>query len=152
MHALSRWTPVRAALLAAALLLGAAPLGAQEPDEQPVMLNQANLPRIINRAYPPRAGRRPPTTVDVTMKIRENGRVDSASVSIASTQDSVFNDAAAKVALQMRFRPAKLAGAAVPVWVTLPITFERSWSTSGEARDVQRDDRPMPSTLPRPRP
>jgi TonB family protein len=151
-----RFSRSTTALLAAALLLAAAPARAQaadEPETQPELLNARNLTRIISRAYPAEVrGRRAPTTVDVHMKILADGSVDSASVSIATSPDRLFNAAAAKVAVQMRFRPATLGGQAVPVWVTVPIIFRRGLDTSGNARDVQSDDRPMRGSLPPPRP
>jgi len=156
MPRLSRSSVMRAALLAAALLLAAAPAraqGADEPETQPELLNARNMTRITSRAYPAEVrGRRAPATVDVHMKILADGTVDSSSVSIATSPDPLFNAAAAKVAVQMRFKPATLGGQPVPVWVTVPITFRRGLDTSGNARDVQSDDRPMRDNLPPPRP
>lgn len=156
MPRLTRSRSLRAALLAAALLLAAAPARAQAadgPDTQPEMLNARALTRIISRAYPAEVrGRRAPATVSVHLKILADGTVDSTSVSIAASPDPLFNAAAAKVALQMRFKPATLGGEPVPVWVTVPVTFTRGIDRSGDSRDVQRDDRPMRDNLPPPRP
>ncbi len=147
---------VRAVLLAAALLLTAAPARAQagdEPETQPELLNARSLTRIVTRAYPAEVrGRRAPTTVGVHMKILADGTVDSTSVSIAASPDPLFNAPAARVAVQMRFRPATVGGQPVPVWVTVPIIFRRGLDTSGDSRDVQRDDRPLRDDLPPPRP
>jgi TonB family protein len=156
MPRLTRSSAIRAALLAAALLLAAAPAraqGADGPDTQPELLNARNMTRITSRAYPAEVrGRRAPATVSVHMKILADGSVDSSSVSIVTSPDPLFNTAAAKVAVQMRFRPATLGGAPVPVWVTVPVTFARGVDRSGDSRDVQRDERPMRENLPPPRP
>ncbi|HEX9938399.1 MAG TPA: energy transducer TonB [Longimicrobium sp.] len=159
MTRISRFSPVRAALLAAALLLAATPARAQqpqqpdEPDTQPELLDARNVPRLASRAYPASMrGRRAPATVEVRMKILEDGSVDSASVSIAQSPEPEFNEPAARVARQLRFRPAKVGGRPVQVWVNFPIAFTRAWDNSGEARDIQRDERGMRSSLPPPKP
>jgi TonB family protein len=159
MTRISRFSPLRAALIAVTLLLAAAPVRAQqsqqpaEPETQPELLNERNLPRLVSRAYPASMrGRRAPATVEVRMKILDDGSVDSASVSIQSSPEPEFNEPAARVAMQLRFRPAKVGGRPVPVWVNYPITFTRHWDSSGTARDIQRDDRQMRGDLPPPRP
>jgi TonB family protein len=138
----------RAALLAAALATAAAaPAHAQgaapnEPDTQPVLLTR-NLPQLVNRHYPvPLRGHPIPGSADVRMKIMENGRVDSTSVSIEKSTDPAFEVPAIRVALQLRFRPATLAGERVPVWVTYPIHFGR-W-TDGTSTVTQQDKRLFP--------
>lgn len=150
-------SPLRAAVFAAALLLAAVPARAQrqpdEPETQPELLNARNVPNLVSRAFPASMrGRRAPATVEVKMKILADGSVDSASVSIESSPEPEFNEPAARVAKQLRFRPAKVGGRPVAVWVTFPITFTRPWDTSGNGRDIQRDDRPMRDNLPPPRP
>ena len=119
---------LRAVAAAALLLAAAAPVRAQaaahnEPDTQPVLTTR-NLPQLTNAAYPRHLRAHPVAgTVGVRMRITEEGRVDSATVSIATSSDPAFDDAARRVAVQLRFRPAMLAGQAVPVWVTYPVNF-----------------------------
>ena len=140
---------VRAALLVAAMVAAAAPLRAQqpaqnqEPDTQPELLNARALPRIISREYPvSMRGRRAAANVAVRMKILEDGTVDSSSISVEESPEPDFNAPAVRVAMQMRFRPATLAGEPVQVWVTMPVTFIRRWNPSGDSEDVQRCRQP----------
>ena len=145
----------RAALLAAALLAAAAPAPAQgpahgpnEPDTQPVLLTR-NLPRLTTRAYPPHLRAHPiPGDVNVRMKIMEDGRVDSLSVSVESSSNPDFNVPATQVVLQLRFQPATLAGEPVPVWVTYPIHFGRV--TDGTSTEAQQDKGMFPYHTVRP--
>ena len=120
---------LRAVAAAALLLAAAAPVRAQataahnEPDTQPVLATR-NLPQLTNAAYPQHLRAHPYAgNVAVRMRILETGRVDSLSVSVATSSDPAFDEAARTVALRLRFRPAMLAGQAVPVWVTYPINF-----------------------------
>jgi TonB family protein len=139
----------RVALFAAALLATAAPARAQgaaparnEPDTHPVLLTR-NLPRLTTRAYPPHLRAHPiPGDVNVRMKILEDGRVDSLSVSIETSSDPAFNVPAAQVAVQLRFQPATLAGEPVPVWVTYPIHFGPA--SDGTSTVTQQDKRMFP--------
>ena len=138
---------VRVALLAGALLVAAAPARAQsatpvrnEPDTQPVLLTR-NLPQLTNAAYPAHLrGHAIPGSADLRMKILENGRVDSASISIEKSSDHAFETPAIQVALKLRFRPAMVAGEPVPVWVTYPIHFAR-W-TDGTSTMTRRIPNP----------
>jgi len=135
------------ALVAAAVFAAAAPVNAQgagpnEPDTQPVLLTR-NLPQLTNAAYPRHLRAHPiPGSADVRMKILENGRVDSTSVSIEKSSDPSFEVPAVSVALKLRFRPATLAGERVPVWVTYPIHFG-PW-TDGTSTVTQQDKRLFP--------
>jgi TonB family protein len=142
-------TFVRAGLLAAALLVAAAPARAQaaaparnEPDVQPVLLTR-DLPRLTNRLYPRHLRAHPiPGSVDVRFKILENGRVDSTSVQIEVSSSPDFILPATQIALQLRFQPATLAGEPVPVWVTFPIHFG-PWS-DGTSTKTEQDKRMFP--------
>ncbi|MFL5539732.1 MAG: energy transducer TonB [Longimicrobiaceae bacterium] len=133
--------------LLAAIFAAAAPARAQgavrnEPDTQPALLTR-NLPQLTNAAYPIHLRGHPiPGSADIRMKILENGRVDSASISVEKSSDSAFETPAIQVALKLRFRPATLGGEAVPVWVTYPIHFAR-WTdgTSTMTRRIPNPDR-----------
>lgn len=95
-----------------------------EVEEQPMLANRADMARLIQRSYPPEMRSRGETgTVTLRFRIQTDGRVDSASVMIENASSPEFTEPAAKVARAMRFRPAKIENRAVPVWVTLPITF-----------------------------
>ena len=141
--------PVFRAALAVAALAIAAPARAQgpsaaprEPDVQPVLATR-NLPLLTQRAYPARLRAHPiPGSADVRMKILENGRVDSTTVSVEASTSPEFAAAAMRVAVQLRFRPAQLAGEPVPVWVTYPIHFGPL--TDGTSTVTQQDKRLFP--------
>lgn len=93
--------------------------------EKPSLQNAADVTRSLVRNYPPLlrdagvAG-----TVLVKMRVNEDGRVDASSVEIQESSNDAFSDAAKRVVERMRFRPAKVDGRAVKVWVILPVTFQ----------------------------
>ena len=138
----------RLALIAVTLAI-ATPARAQgpaaaprEPDVQPVLVTR-NLPLLTQRAYPARLRAHPiPGSADVRMKILENGRVDSTSVSVEASTSPDFAAAAMQVAVKLRFRPAQLAGEPVPVWVTFPIHFGPP--SDGTSTVTQQDKRLFP--------
>ncbi|HEX9938396.1 MAG TPA: energy transducer TonB [Longimicrobium sp.] len=137
----------RAVLLPALLLAAAATIPARAQDlppapvappaqgtyelfrveEQPMLENREDVARLIQRNYPPGMRSRGESgTATVRFRIQTDDGVDSASVTIENTASAELSKAAAKVAREMRFRPARIDGRAVPVWVTLPITFRPS--------------------------
>jgi protein TonB len=96
-------------------------------EEQPALSNGAEVQRQLSRQYPPLlrdAG--VVGTVTLRMRVLENGTVDPESISVENSTHEAFADAAKRVVERMRFRPAKVAGKAVKVWVTLPVTFQLS--------------------------
>lgn len=93
-------------------------------DEQPELLNRADVARLTEHNYPREMKRRRETgTVTMRILVRRDGVVDSAHVSVENESQPGFADAAVRVARAMRFKPARLNGQAVPVWVTLPVLF-----------------------------
>ncbi|MFL5385478.1 MAG: energy transducer TonB [Longimicrobiaceae bacterium] len=94
-------------------------------EEQPALSNGSEIQRQLSRQYPPLlrdagvAG-----TVTLRMRVMENGTVDPESISVENSTHDAFGDAAKRVVERMRFRPAKVGGKAVKVWVTLPVTFQ----------------------------
>jgi TonB family protein len=140
---------LRLALIVGALAAVVAPARAQrpaseprEPDTQPVLATR-NLPLLTQRAYPARLRAHPiPGSADVRFKILENGRVDSTTVSVEASTSPDFAAAAMEVAVQLRFRPARLAGEPVPVWVTYPIHFGPL--SDGTSTVTQQDKRIFP--------
>jgi protein TonB len=96
-------------------------------EEQPALSNGAEVQRQLSRQYPPLlrdAG--VVGTVTLRMRVLENGTVDPESISVENSTHDAFADAAKRVVERMRFRPAKVGGKAVKVWVTLPVTFQLS--------------------------
>ncbi|HET6230965.1 MAG TPA: TonB family protein [Longimicrobiaceae bacterium] len=93
-------------------------------EEQPTLSNAADVQRTLSRNYPPLlrdAGVEGSVTVRV--RVMEDGKADPSSISIENSTNDQFADAAKRVVERMRFRPAKVGGKAVRVWVTVPINF-----------------------------
>lgn len=93
-------------------------------EEQPRLTNGQEVRRLLERNFPPLlrdAGIQ--GTATLRMRVNEDGRVDAESITIESTTHEAFGDAARRVGERLRFRPARVDGRAVKVWVTLPITF-----------------------------
>ncbi|HEX6751773.1 MAG TPA: TonB family protein [Longimicrobium sp.] len=94
-------------------------------EEQPSLSNSSEVQRQLERNYPPLLRDAGVTgTVTLRMRVMENGSVDPESISVESATHDAFGDAAKRVVSRMRFRPAKVGGHAVKVWVTLPVTFQ----------------------------
>ena len=109
--------------------------GTQPPDSgtyelsalevQPELLNRDQVVAALSRNYPPllRDGGIG-GTVQVRFRITRTGGVDASSIEVLESTHEAFTDAAVRVAREMRFRPGRYNGSPVPVWVTLPITFQ----------------------------
>lgn len=94
-------------------------------EELPQLSNAAEVRRQLSSNYPPLLRDAGVTgTVQIRMRVNEDGRVDPASVEVESASHDAFADAARRVAQRMRFRPAKVGGRAVKVMVTIPVTFQ----------------------------
>jgi periplasmic protein TonB len=94
-------------------------------EELPDLSNRSQVQRSIERNYPPLL-RDAGVTGQVLLRFRvnEDGSVDPGSISIESTTHDAFGDAAKRVIERARFRPARVGGRAVKVWVTLPVNFQ----------------------------
>ncbi len=96
-----------------------------EVDEQPVLANRQEVAAALSRNYPPLlrdAG--VSGTATIRMRVDRNGLAEPSSITVESSTHELFGDAAVRVAERLRFRPARYRGNPVPVWVTLPITFQ----------------------------
>ncbi|HYJ80451.1 MAG TPA: TonB family protein [Longimicrobiaceae bacterium] len=94
-------------------------------EELPELSNRSDVARQISRNYPPLLRDAGVTgQVTIRMRVLEDGRVDPGSISVENASHDQFGDAARRVVERMRFRPAKVGGRAVKVWVTLPVTFQ----------------------------
>jgi len=94
-------------------------------EELPELSNRNDVARQISRNYPPLlrdAGVNGQVTI--RMRVMSDGRVDPESIQVENATHEAFGDAARKVVERMRFRPAKVGGRPVNVWVTLPVTFQ----------------------------
>lgn len=90
----------------------------------PSLSNQSEVQRALVREYPPLlrdAGIG--GTVTVWFFIDETGQVQDTRVNESSGQQAL-DDAAIRVANVFRFSPALNRDVVVPVWVSLPITFQ----------------------------
>jgi periplasmic protein TonB len=93
-------------------------------EEQPRPSNIPEFQRLLERNYPPLLREAGVTgTVQVRMRVEEDGTVDASSISIESASNDQFGDATKRAVARLRFRPAKVGGHAVKVWVTLPVTW-----------------------------
>lgn len=93
-------------------------------EQMPELINRRTVINAIEREYPPVLREMGAVgTVTLRMRLLENGTVDRASVDVIESSGLQFDDAARRVVYLMRFRPARIRGHAVKVWVTLPVVF-----------------------------
>jgi TonB family protein len=94
-------------------------------ETQPELLNRDEIAAAISRNYPPLL-RDAGVTGSVTLRMRlgSDGVVDAGTIKVVESSHDAFSQAAANVASRLRFRPARVKGKPVPVWVTLPVTFQ----------------------------
>lgn len=111
-------------------------------EELPRLLNASDLARQLERNYPPLL-RDAGVSGDVVLRFRllEDGRVDAASIQTISATDSQFVAAAERSVGRLRFRPARINGRPVKVWVELPIAFSTPpLDTNPRLRASSRED------------
>ncbi|MBW3570487.1 MAG: TonB family protein [Gemmatimonadetes bacterium] len=93
-------------------------------EELPRPTNTSDLTRQLARNYPPLLRDAGVTgTVHVRMGVQPDGRVDESSIQITNSTHEQFNDPTIRAVRVLRFRPAKVNGRPVPVWVDLPIQW-----------------------------
>jgi TonB family protein len=91
----------------------------------PELLNRGEVQAALSRNYPPVLRDAGVTgSVTLRMRVRSDGSVDVSSITVEESTHFAFSEAAKRVAMTMRFRPARAEGKLVPVWVTLPVTFQ----------------------------
>ncbi|HYW13956.1 MAG TPA: energy transducer TonB [Longimicrobium sp.] len=98
-------------------------LGAVEVQPRPT--NLTVLRRALERLYPPvlrDAGRE--GQVQVRFVVTAEGAVGEGSITITSSSEPGLNAATVEAIQVLRFRPARVGGRAVPVWVELPIQWQ----------------------------
>jgi len=97
-----------------------------EVDVPPELVNREAVESALSTHYPVLLRDAGVTgAVTLTFVVDTLGVPDPASMRVESTTHAAFSAAALSVAEMMRFRPAQTADAgAVPVRVTLPVTFE----------------------------
>ena len=93
-------------------------------EEQPRLVNAPAVARALVREYPPELRQMGATgTVTLRFRVRADGTVERETMEVVSATDRRFAEAARRVALSMRFRPARLDHQPVAVWVSLPVNF-----------------------------
>ena len=105
-------------------LTGTAPIDVNLAEEKPELRNRAEVQRLLQRLYPPLL-RDAGITGQAIIKfvVNAQGRVDAGSVSVVSATHDAFGESSTKVGEKMVFKPAKVGGRAVPVLVTMPISW-----------------------------
>ncbi|HEV2146451.1 MAG TPA: energy transducer TonB [Longimicrobiaceae bacterium] len=103
---------------------GTVPIDVNLAEEKPELRNRAEVARLLQRLYPPLL-RDAGITGQATIKfvVNAQGRVDPGSISVVSSTHDAFGEASTKVGEKMSFKPAKVGGRAVPVLVTMPVSW-----------------------------
>lgn len=94
--------------------------GRPQTEVQPLLANREVVGRALQREY---RVLQMIGTVNVKFRVREDGTVDERTVTVLAQTDEAFAEPALRVVNEMRFRPARVAGWPVSIWVTLPVTF-----------------------------
>jgi TonB family protein len=96
-------------------------------EELPRPANGAEFQQLLRRYYPPLLRDAGVTgTVQVRFRVLDSGQVDANSITISYSTLEQFNDPAMRAIMALRFRPAKINGRPVNVWVEQPIQFNTS--------------------------
>jgi len=110
---------------------------------RPDIKNRAEVARALEREYPPLlrdAGIG--GTIQVWFFIDSSGRVQRLMVN-ESSGHKALDDAALRVAGALEFTPAMNRDEAVPVWISLPITFAAdAGADAGAAADARKPETP----------
>ncbi|HEU4452459.1 MAG TPA: TonB family protein, partial [Longimicrobium sp.] len=123
--------------------LAAAPpaAGQQQWLEPPRLLNVDEIEQQIQASYPPaqRDGR-VRGEVLLGFRVREDGGVDSASVSVRQASIPAFVEPARALVPRMRFAPAKIGGRPVAAWITHAVVFQIPLPSRAELREAPPDE------------
>jgi TonB family protein len=93
-------------------------------DQPPEMLRTNEFARQISRNYPPSLRDAGITgTVLVRFRVLKDGRIDTRSIEIIRSTDPLFDAALLRPLPLLHFRPARINGRPVKVWVELPVQF-----------------------------
>lgn len=94
-------------------------------ETQPELLNRDEIAAAISRNYPPLLRDAGVTgSVTLRMRIDRDGVVDPGTIEVVESSHDAFSQAAARIAPRLHFRPARIGGKPVPVWIVIPVTFQ----------------------------
>jgi TonB family protein len=100
-------------------------IGPESVDREPVLVNPAAVLDRTLREYPAALGDSA-TDVAVRFRVTPDGRVERETIRVLSLAAPEVAEAARRVAMAMRFRPAVIRGVPVAVWISQPVRFARS--------------------------
>lgn len=93
-------------------------------EELPRPTNGAEFARLLAASYPSLLRDAGVTgSVQVRFRVLETGFVDANSITVTSSSHEQFNDPAIRAVQTLRFRPARINGRSVRVWVEQPVAF-----------------------------
>lgn len=94
-------------------------------EEKPELTNPSDVARAQQRNYPPLLRDAGITgAVHLRYRVLEDGRVDRNSFSITSSTHEAFNDPSIRSVDRARYRPGRVGGRPVKVWVEWPLTWQ----------------------------
>jgi TonB family protein len=95
----------------------------QGREDLPSLLDARAVQEAVRREYPRELrAARISGDVSVHFRVLASGRIDPRRIDVYSATPG-FAEAARRVAAGVRFRPARVGGHPVPVWVSMPISF-----------------------------
>lgn len=90
---------------------------------QPEIANRSEVARELSQVRPSELLQPGQTgTVTVRMRVLEDGTVDDPTITILDATPG-FAEGAVRAVQRMRFRPARVEGRPVKIWVRLPVTY-----------------------------
>jgi TonB family protein len=114
-------------------------LEAWSGDDPPELINREEVARALVRNYPrSMVTARVQGAAMMRIWITAEGRADLAASRALWATRPEFAAAAMRMLEQMRFRPARLHGRPMAVWITLPITFQLWDDEAGRPRTPDR--------------
>jgi TonB family protein len=106
-----------------------------EVEELPRILNEREFTRALMQEHP-RVESNPgvQALVQVRFRVEEDGTTSVPS--ITRSNDARFNAPTLSALRSLRFRPAKVNGRPVKVWVEMPISWARGWTPGWQDPDT----------------
>ncbi|HEU4883109.1 MAG TPA: energy transducer TonB [Longimicrobium sp.] len=95
-----------------------------EVEELPRPLNVSEISRLLMASYPPSLIEAQDSgSVMARFRVLEDGSVDSTSITITESDNELFNAPTIRAFLRFRFRPARIHGQPVKVWIDQPLAW-----------------------------